>query len=58
MEEGSGHGEETIDIKAYMFLHVLMPENKFSNVSWDTFLGGDFCIIGLSFVKQYKVLCV
>lgn len=58
MEEGSGDGKETIDIKAYMFLRVLMPENKFSDVRWDTFLGGDFCIIGLSFVKQCKVLCV
>lgn len=46
------------DIKADVFLRVLMPENKFSNVRWDAVLGGDFCIIGLSFVKQYKVLCV
>lgn len=58
LEEGSGDGEETIDIKAYMFLLVLVPENKFSNVRWDAFLGGDFCSVGLSFVKQYKVLCV
>lgn len=58
MEEGNGDKEGTIDIKAYMFLLVLMLENKFSNVRQDTFLGGDFCIVGLSFVRQYEVLCV